>query len=66
MTTKTLSVPEPHQRKIAVSTLKMSDVGARIMGGMSKEDARAFLTRIGYSQNRIASIEGISPSTLKA
>ena len=38
--TKNLSVPEKHQLRIARDTLKMSDIGARIMGGMSKEEAR--------------------------
>ena len=38
--TKNLSVPEKHQLRIARDTLKMSDIGARIMGGMSKEEAQ--------------------------
>lgn len=57
MRTKELSIPEQHQLKIAKSTLKMSDVGARIMGGMSKDEARAFLTKIGWSAARIAKLE---------
>ena len=32
-----------HQLKIARATLKMSDVGARIMGGMTKDEARELL-----------------------
>ena len=32
-----------HQRRIAIDTLKMSDIGALIMGGMTKEEARTFL-----------------------
>lgn len=36
-----------HQIKIAKSTLKMSDVGARIMGGMTKEEARNLLRKHG-------------------
>jgi hypothetical protein len=52
-----LSTPEQHQKKIALSTLKMNDVGANIMGGMTKEQARAFLKRIGYSDARIADLE---------
>lgn len=39
------SVPEQHQRKIAAQTLRMSDVFARIMGGMTKEEARRVLRR---------------------
>ncbi len=51
------TVAEKHQKRIAISTLKMSDVGASIMGGMNKAEARAFLTKIGYSAARIAKIE---------
>ena len=36
-------VAKKHQRKIAKTTLKMSDIGARIMGGMTKKEAREFL-----------------------
>ena len=42
---KNLTVPERHQLKIARATLKMSDVGARIMGGMSKAEAREIIFR---------------------
>ena len=42
-----LSVPEKHQLKIARDTLKMSDVGAMIMGGPSKEQAREIIKRLG-------------------
>lgn len=52
-----LSVPQKHQKAIAIKTLKMNDVGASIMGGMDKEQARAFLKSIGYSDNQIANIE---------
>ena len=41
-----LSVPEQHQLNIARKTLKMSDVGARIMGGMTKEQARDVIKRL--------------------
>jgi hypothetical protein len=54
---KTLSVPEQHRKKIAINTLKMSDAGARIMGGMTKEEARNFLKEIGYSDNQIRKLE---------
>lgn len=43
---RTLSVPEQHQLKIARATLKLSDVGARIMGGMTKEEARAVILQL--------------------
>ena len=52
-----LSVPERHQLAIAKSTLRYSDLGALIMGGMSKEEARAFLKRIGWAAARIAQLE---------
>jgi hypothetical protein len=35
-----LSVPDLHRLRIARQTLKYSDEGARIMGGMTKEEAR--------------------------
>ena len=38
-----MDVFEKHKRKIARKTLKLSDVGARIMGGMTKEEARKVL-----------------------
>lgn len=41
-----LSVPEKHQLNIARTTLRLSDVGARIMGGMTKEEARAVILRL--------------------
>lgn len=42
-----LSVPERHRVKIAKDTLKMSDAGATIMGGMTKDEARAVLKKHG-------------------
>jgi hypothetical protein len=53
-----LSIPEQHQKKIAIQTLRMSDAGASIMGGMSKDEARAFLARIGYKPEMIVALEG--------
>lgn len=47
-----LGVAEKHQRRIAVSTLKMTDIGAAIMGGMNKADARQFLRSIGENPRR--------------
>lgn len=41
-----LTVPEVHQLKIAKATLKMSDVGAAIMGGMTKAEAREVILRL--------------------
>lgn len=41
-----LSVPDRHQLRIARDTLKMSDVGAQIMGGPTKEEAREIILRL--------------------
>jgi len=46
-----------HQTRIAKDTLKMSDIGARIMGGMSKEEARQHLAKQGWTPERIAALE---------
>jgi hypothetical protein len=40
-----LSVFEKNQIKIAKDTLKMSDVGASVMGGMTKDDAKKILQK---------------------
>ena len=40
-----MNILEKHQVKIAKATLKMSDIGAAIMGGMTKEHARQILLR---------------------
>ena len=37
---------EYHQIKIARSTLKMSDAGALVMGGMTKAEGQTFLARM--------------------
>ena len=36
-----------HQIRIAKRTLELSDIGASIMGGMTKDEARAILKRHG-------------------
>jgi hypothetical protein len=41
-----LSVPEQHQLRVARQTLNMTDVGARIMGGPTKEEAREIIRRL--------------------
>ena len=43
---KSLSVPEKHQKGIAIKTLKMNDTMARAMGGMDKDEARKFLPQV--------------------
>jgi hypothetical protein len=47
-----LSIFEKHQKKIAIATLKMNEVGVLIMGGMNKEEARKFLLSIGIDPSR--------------
>jgi len=47
-------VPETHQRKIAVATLKMSAMGAKIAGGMDHAGAVAVLKDAGWSPAKIA------------
>lgn len=42
-----MDVFDKHQIRIAKDTLKMSDEGAAIMGGMTKEEARNLLKRHG-------------------
>lgn len=55
---KKLSIPERHMFKIAKSTLKMSDAGAAVMGGMTKDQARDFLFhKCGWSTLRIQKFE---------
>ena len=41
-----------HQVKIAKQTLRYSDAGARIMGGMTKEQAREVLQKSGLDPAR--------------
>ena len=43
---KFMTVFEKHQLAIAKKTLKMSDVGARIMGGMTKAQAKEIINRL--------------------
>ena len=41
-----LSVPEQHQLKIARRTLELSDIGAQILGGMTKPEARQVIKKL--------------------
>jgi hypothetical protein len=41
-----MTVPEKHQLRIARKTLKLSDVGAMILGGMTKEEARTIILKL--------------------
>lgn len=45
-----LSIPEQHQKRIAIQTLKLHDEAVAVMGGMTKEEARSFLRRIGCAR----------------
>ena len=44
--TKQLSVFDKHQLAVARKTLTYSDVGASIMGGPSKEEARQIILKL--------------------
>jgi len=52
---RSLTVPEQHQHKIALSTLKMSGVGASIMGSMDHRQAVQFLRGVGYHDDDLTS-----------
>jgi hypothetical protein len=52
-----MGVFDQHKKKIAISTLKMHDLGAKLMGGMSKEEARNFLRSKGWSLDKISNLE---------
>jgi hypothetical protein len=44
--TKNLTVFDKHQLAIARKTLKLSDAGAAILGGMTKDEAREVIRRL--------------------
>lgn len=48
-----LTVPEQHRCKIALDTLRLNEVGARIMGGMDHREAVRLLKYFGYSDTDI-------------
>jgi hypothetical protein len=54
-----------HQTKIAKDTLRMTDAGADVMGGMSKEEARNFLRKRGYPEKYIKKLESIDEQKVK-
>ena len=41
-----MTTPEKHQLAIARKTLKMSDIGAMIMGGPTKQESREIIKRL--------------------
>jgi hypothetical protein len=48
-----LSVPEQHQRKIALATLSMSEMGASLMGGPNHREAVRILRKLGMTDELI-------------
>ena len=46
------SVFDKHQLKIARQTLKMTDAGARVMGGMTKADAKKIVEKAKKRRKR--------------
>jgi hypothetical protein len=43
---KQLSVPDQHQLAVAIQTLRLSDVMAAVLGGPTKDEARAIIKRL--------------------
>jgi len=50
---KTLTVPEQHQRRIALQTLQFNQVGAIVMGGPDHRQAVQILRRFGHKDLEI-------------
>lgn len=50
-----MNVPEQHQMKIALSTLKMNSTMASIMGGMNLKEAYKFLRDHGRTDASVQS-----------
>lgn len=46
-----LTIPEQHQLKIAKQTMKLSEVGAMILGGMSHATAKTIIKRLEGERN---------------
>jgi hypothetical protein len=49
-------VPEDHQKKIALKTLKMSKVGAQVMGGPGHAESVKILLKSGMSRSDIGKL----------
>lgn len=60
---KHISVPDQHRIKIAKKTLRLSEIGARILGGMDHGEARRVLKEFGYSDAAIKRLE--NPESLQ-
>ena len=53
-----LSIPEQHTYRIALRTLRLSDIGVLVLGGQTKEQAREFLkTAMHWSDEKIRRYE---------
>ena len=53
-----MDIFQGHQFKIAKDTLRLSDIGARVMGGMTKAEARDFLYAVAnWPHSRIRQFE---------
>jgi hypothetical protein len=50
---KELAVVDKNKKKIAIDTLKKSDKGADLLGGMTKKEARKYLDEIGYDYSKL-------------
>ena len=48
---------DEHQIRIAVQTLRLNDVGVKVLGGPDKEEARQTLKRFGWSEQQIKDAE---------
>jgi hypothetical protein len=55
-----------HRKRIALQTLRLSDTGADLLGGMTKAEAHAFLKeRCGYTEERLQRLEEPAPTPRK-
>jgi hypothetical protein len=52
-----MNVFTKHQVAIAKKTLTLSDAGALVLGGMTKDQARKILKDNGWSDSRISKLE---------
>jgi len=50
-------VAKKHEIRIAIKTLRLSEIGAQILGGMNHEKARQVLREAGWSDQRIQDYE---------
>ena len=47
-----MNVFDKHQLKIARKTLTYSDIAVKILGGMSKEEARQIIKKLSKQENK--------------